>query len=131
MVRHCDHCNKKVYFCYTDEQIIFSTSIKFCIAVAQLEGLLKVEGNTPFSPASLSNATEPVSQNAEGCMAGIIRPVPSVWRRPLLPQQQAEFYTAMVLPLRASNQSQLIAILQTSCENEVNSRPHKKVQSRQ
>jgi hypothetical protein len=35
MVRHCNHCNKKVYLCETDEQIKFYSSVKFCIAVAE------------------------------------------------------------------------------------------------
>ena len=90
MVRHCDHCNKKVYLCETDEQIKFYSSVKFCIAVAEQEEILNVEENTPSSSASISNATEPVSQNADGFMAGINRPVPNVWRRPPSPDRQEE-----------------------------------------
>jgi hypothetical protein len=47
MVRHCDHCNKKVYLCETDEQIKFYSSVKFCIAVAEQEGTLNVEKIPP------------------------------------------------------------------------------------
>lgn len=83
MVRHCDHCNKKVYLCETDEQIRFYTSVKFCIAVAQPEDLLNVEGNTPISLATVSQAVEPAVQHENGVMTSIIQPVPNVWRRPL------------------------------------------------
>lgn len=82
MVRHCDHCNKKVYLCETDEQIRFYTSVKFCIAVAQPEGGLNVEGNTPASLSTASHAVEPPGERDNSVMAGIIQPVPNVWRRP-------------------------------------------------
>ena len=83
MVRHCDHCNKKVYLCETDEQNRFYTSVKFCIAVAQPEGVFNVEKNTPSSLASVSHAVEPPVQHDNGIMAStIIRPVPNVWRKP-------------------------------------------------
>jgi hypothetical protein len=48
MVRHCGHCNKKVYLCETEEQIEFYTSVKFCIALASPKASLNVEGNTPL-----------------------------------------------------------------------------------
>lgn len=47
IVRHCAHCNKKVYLCETDEQIKFYSSVKFCIAVAQQEVSMKVERVPP------------------------------------------------------------------------------------
>jgi hypothetical protein len=90
MVRHCDHCNKKVYLCETDEQISFYTSVKFCIAVAPPEGLLNVEGNTPTSRAVVSHAVKPAAQHDNGVMTSIIRPVPNVWRRPLPSEPRKE-----------------------------------------
>ena len=46
-VRHCNHCNKKVYLCETDEQIKFYSSVKFCIAIADPERVAKVVENPP------------------------------------------------------------------------------------
>lgn len=85
MVRHCDHCNKKVYLCETDEQIKFYTSVKFCIAVTQPEGLLNVEGNTPSSLASDSVTVESVAQGDDGITEKILPFIPNVWRRPASP----------------------------------------------
>lgn len=82
MVRHCDQCNKKVYLCETEEQIKFYTSVKFCIAVAQPEGLLNVEGNTPASLASVSVAVESTAQHDNPITGNSGPVVPNVWRRP-------------------------------------------------
>ena len=82
MVRHCDHCNKKVYLCETDEQIKFYTSVKFCIAVAQPEGLVNVEGNTPSSLTSVSHSVESTAQHANGGRGNSSPVVPNVWRKP-------------------------------------------------
>ena len=81
MVRHCDHCSKKVYLCETDEQIKFYTSVNFCIAVAQPEGLLNVEGNTPSSLASVSHTVESAAQHDDGITGNSSPFVPKVWRR--------------------------------------------------
>lgn len=81
MVRHCDHCNKKVYLCETDEQIKFYTSVKFCIAVAQPEGLVNVEGNTPSSLTSVSNSIESTAQHGNGGRGNSSPVVPNVWRK--------------------------------------------------
>jgi hypothetical protein len=85
MVRHCDHCNKKVYLCETDEQIRFYSSVNFCIAVAEQEGTLNVERIPPSSTASISHAVEPAAQSYDGLMESINRPAPNVWRRPSSP----------------------------------------------
>lgn len=85
MVRHCDHCNKKVYLCETDEQIKFYSSVKFCIAVAEQEGLSNVERIPPSSTASISHAVDPAVRLEDGLTAGLNRPLPNVWRRPSSP----------------------------------------------
>lgn len=85
MVRHCDHCNKKVYLCETEEQIKFYTSVKFCIAVAQPEGLVNVEGNTPYSLTSVSHSVESTAQHANGGRGNSNPVVPNVWSRPPSP----------------------------------------------
>ncbi|MBK4736099.1 hypothetical protein [Noviherbaspirillum pedocola] len=36
-VRHCDHCNRKVYLCRTDADLQFYTSVDFCIAIADID----------------------------------------------------------------------------------------------
>ena len=82
MVRHCDHCKKKVYLCETDEQIKFYSSVKFCIAVAEQEGLSNVERIPPSSTASISHAVDPAVRPEDGLTAGLNRPLPNVWRRP-------------------------------------------------
>ena len=33
-VRHCDHCDRKVYLCKTDADIKLYTSVNYCIAIA-------------------------------------------------------------------------------------------------
>jgi hypothetical protein len=81
MVRHCTHCDKKVYLCETDEQIKFYTSVKFCIAVPSPEAGLIVEGNTPLSIPSVRNGAEPAKPNDNGT-SSVDRSVPNVWRRP-------------------------------------------------
>ena len=85
MVRHCDHCNKKVYLCETDEQIKFYTSVKFCIAAAQPAGLLNVEGNTPSSLASVSHTVESTAHGDDGITGKSSPFVPNVWRRSASP----------------------------------------------
>ena len=81
MVRHCDHCKKKVYLCETDEQIKFYSSVKFCIAVAEQERPLNVEG-VPPSTTSISHTVQPAGQSDDRLIGSIIRPIPNVWRRP-------------------------------------------------
>jgi hypothetical protein len=85
MVRHCDHCNKKVYLCETDEQIKFYSSVKFCIAVAEQDGILNLERIPPSSTAAISHAVERAKQPNDGIVTSLIRPVPNVWRRPSSP----------------------------------------------
>jgi hypothetical protein len=80
MVRHCAHCNKKVYLCETDEQIKFYTSVKFCIAVPSPEARLNVERNTPSGISSLSDSAEPAKPDDNG-NSSADRPAPNVWRR--------------------------------------------------
>lgn len=81
MVRHCGHCNKKVYLCETEEQIEFYISVKFCIAVASPKANLNVEGNTPLSIPSVTNDAEPAKPNGNG-ISSVDRAAPNVWRRP-------------------------------------------------
>ncbi|MBV0881465.1 hypothetical protein KTQ42_19445 [Noviherbaspirillum sp. L7-7A] len=84
MVRHCDHCSKKVYLCETDEQIKFYSSVKFCIAVATPKVTVNVVENSPLDGMSATDevATEP---NQDVAMEKS-RPVPNVWRRTPLPK---------------------------------------------
>ncbi len=81
MVRHCDHCNKKVYLCETDEQIKFYSSVKFCIAVAEQVGSINVERIPPSSTASISHVVDPAVRLKDGLTAGLNRHLPNVWRR--------------------------------------------------
>lgn len=36
-VRHCDHCERKVYLCRTDADLKFYSSVNFCVAIADLD----------------------------------------------------------------------------------------------
>lgn len=85
-VRHCDHCNKKVYLCETDEQIKFYSSVKFCIAVVEKDGSKNVERIPSSSTASISHTVVPAVRPDEGLMRSINRPLPNVWRRPSSPE---------------------------------------------
>jgi hypothetical protein len=89
MVRHCDHCGKKVYLCETDEQINFYTAVKFCIAVADPKEVLNVERITPFSRATLPNASDPIGQRDNSPSTSTGRSRSNVWRR-ALPNEQFE-----------------------------------------
>ena len=83
MVRHCDHCHKKVYLCETEEQIKFYSSVKFCIAVAASQPIANVVENPPFNAVSATGAeaTEPDHDVATEMNLH----VPNVWRRAPLP----------------------------------------------
>jgi hypothetical protein len=81
MVRHCIHCNKKVYLCETDEQIKFYTSVKFCVAVPGPEARLFVERNTPSSIPLVTNDAELAMPDDNG-NPGVDHSAPNVWRRP-------------------------------------------------
>lgn len=104
MVRHCGHCDKKVYLCETDEQIMFYTSVKFCIAVSDPEGVLNVEGNTPSIPALVLTTTEPAKQHENGIMMGIDRMAPNVWRRSQPNEQLGEMQYAETAVFRFKQQ---------------------------
>ena len=80
LVRHCDHCNKKVYLCETDEQIRFYSSVKFCIAIADPEGIANVVENPPAEPVSVATTAEQEEPGANVLMASD-RSLPNVWRR--------------------------------------------------
>lgn len=90
MVRHCDHCNKKVYLCETDEQIMFYNSVKFCIAVPDQEGAVNVERTPLSSTPSMSHAVVRAAQSDNGVVGSISRPLPNVWRRPSSPEPSEE-----------------------------------------
>lgn len=66
MVRHCNHCNKKVYLYETDEQIKFDSSVKFCIAVVDQEEALNVERIPPWIASLMSHAVGRAVQSDDG-----------------------------------------------------------------
>lgn len=80
LVRHCYHCNKKVYLCETDEQIKFYRSVKFCIAIPDPEGVAKVIENPPSEHVSITTSAEP-EKRRDSIIIAIERYVPNVWRR--------------------------------------------------
>jgi hypothetical protein len=106
MVRHCVHCNKKVYLCETDEQMKFYISVKFCIAVPSLEARLNVEGNTPLGISSGTTGAEPENQNSNG-NSSVDRSAPNVWRRPQPSEPVKERQLSdMPAPVRHSQKSE-------------------------
>jgi hypothetical protein len=75
-VRHCDHCNRKVYLCKTDADIKLYTSVNYCIAIADTRPQSEKEWDARFrstiTPAG--DATEP----AQGVrMIGVMLPAGS------------------------------------------------------
>jgi hypothetical protein len=105
MVRHCDHCNKKVYLCETEEQIKFYSSVKFCIAVAAPRVIANVVENPPFN--GVSSATQEVIESAHDVALEKSRSVPNVWRRaPLLRPLDELQHDEFPAFLRKAQQSQ-------------------------
>jgi hypothetical protein len=95
LVRHCDHCNKKVYLCETDEQIKFYSSVKFCTAIADPGEVAKVVENPPSEPASITTTAAPEKSGSNVMMAidpstPNDRSTPNVWRRAQPPKHLEE-----------------------------------------
>jgi hypothetical protein len=42
-VRHCGHCNRKVYLCKTDADMKLYTSVNYCIAIAEPRTQAEIE----------------------------------------------------------------------------------------
>jgi hypothetical protein len=76
-VRHCDHCNRKVYLCKTDSDIKLYTSVNFCIAIAetktQAEKGWEAQSQATFPPSGAST----VPSNCAVRMIGVMLPVGS------------------------------------------------------
>jgi hypothetical protein len=115
MVRHCDHCNKKVYLCETDEQIKFYSLVKFCIAVAEQEGRPNVERNPPSNIAAVSNAVD-----LDRPMASVNRLVPNVWRRAsshgLHNEVQQDYFAALPRMQQVTDDSDIPVFLRKRSE---------------
>lgn len=125
MVRHCDHCNKKVYLCETDEQIKFYSSVKFCIAVAEQEGSMNVETIPPSSTASISHAVEPAVRPDEGSWGASIVPCRTCGVGLHRPNYTKQFSMTILLTYFECSKSLTTATFRPSCENEVNKRSFK------
>lgn len=105
MVRHCDHCNKKVYLCETEEQVKFYNSVKFCIAVAAPQVIANVVENPPFD--GMSSTAKEVTEPDHDVAIEKSRPVPNVWRRTSLPRPLDELqHDDIAAFLRKAQQSQ-------------------------
>jgi hypothetical protein len=105
MVCHCDHCNKKVYLCETEEQIKFYSSVKFCIAVAAPQVISNVVENPPFD--GMSSSAEEVIEPNHDVAPEKSRSVPNVWRRaPLLRPLDELQHDDIPAFLRKAQQSQ-------------------------
>lgn len=75
-VRHCDHCNRKVYLCKTDADIKLYTSVNYCIAIADTQSQSEKEWDARFKATitPLGDAVEP----AQGVrMIGVMLPAGS------------------------------------------------------
>jgi hypothetical protein len=105
MVRHCDHCNKKVYLCETEEQVKFYNSVKFCIAVAAPQVIANVVENPPFD--GMSSTAKEVTEPDHDVAIEKSRPVPNIWRRASLPRPLDELqHDDIAAFLRKAQQSQ-------------------------
>jgi hypothetical protein len=75
-VRHCGHCDRKVYLCKTDADIKLYTSVNYCIAIADTRTPAELERE------ARSQATIPAAggavQPAQGVrMMGVMLPADS------------------------------------------------------
>jgi hypothetical protein len=76
-VRHCDHCNRKVYLCKTDADIKLYTSVNYCIAIAETKGHGKTEHKAP-TLANIPPAGATAMPPAQGVrMMGVMLPAGS------------------------------------------------------
>jgi hypothetical protein len=75
-VRHCDHCNRKVYLCKTDADIKLYTSVNYCIAIAETRTQAEIERDVR-SQATIPSA-RPIPQPTHGVrMMGVMLPAGS------------------------------------------------------
>lgn len=60
-VRHCDHCDRKVYLCKTDADIKLYTSVNYCIAIADTRTQSEKEWDDRFRATATptGDAVEP------------------------------------------------------------------------
>jgi hypothetical protein len=75
-VRHCDHCNRKVYLCKTDADIKLYTSVNFCIAVADMRTQAEKEWDDRFR-ATVTPAGDAVEAAQGVRMIGVMLPAGS------------------------------------------------------
>jgi hypothetical protein len=71
-VRHCDHCNRKVYLCRTDADIKLYTSVNYCIAIAETKTQAEKEWEARFQASVTPADHEPATQTVR--MMGIMLP---------------------------------------------------------
>jgi hypothetical protein len=75
-VRHCDHCNRKVYLCKTDADIKLYTSVNYCIAIADTLKLTTIQKEALSKAAIEANSADiPPRQGVQ--MIGVMLPCDS------------------------------------------------------
>lgn len=76
-VRHCDHCNRKVYLCKTDADIKLYRSVNYCIAIAETkdEGQKEREARTQAHISPAGSSAIPPGQGVR--MMGVMLPAGS------------------------------------------------------
>lgn len=75
-VRHCDHCDRKVYLCKTDADIKLYTSVNYCIAIADTRSQSEKEWDARFK-ATVTPVGEAVEANQGVRLIGVMLPAGS------------------------------------------------------
>jgi hypothetical protein len=63
-VRHCHHCNRKVYLCTTDADLKLYTSLNYCIAI--IEPLIHAEKEWDARTQGIAQPTGGVGRQIKG-----------------------------------------------------------------
>ena len=76
-VRHCGHCDRKVYLCKTDADIKLYTSVNYCIAIADTKTPAERENELRSQP-TISRASPSAIPPHQGVrMMGVMLPAGS------------------------------------------------------
>lgn len=76
-VRHCDHCNRKVYLCKTDADIKLYTSVNYCIAIAETMSEAERIEQLRRQPTIRGASPSPIPLTQGVRMIGVMLPVGS------------------------------------------------------
>jgi hypothetical protein len=76
-VRHCNHCNRRVYLCKTDADIKLYTSVNYCIAIAETRTQAEIEREMRSQATILRAGASVIPPNHGVRMMGVMLPAGS------------------------------------------------------